>query len=367
MTFKELGIRQEFVQALTEMKIEQPTEIQLKTIPFLLQNERDLIGKAQTGTGKTLAFGLPILDKIDPTKNQIQAIILSPTRELGKQIAKQLFKCTKYSDKIFIEAVYGGEKIDVQMKRLSRPTHIVVATPGRLIELVEKNVISLGAVKNVVLDEADEMLTLGFKKELNQILDMMRQSKNTWLFSATIPPEIKKIINNYLTDAIMIEVEKSKTDTSRIIHEFVKVEEDQKLFALLQFLSLRKSERGIIFCKTKNAVNDLTKQLQAKKMSVDCIQGDLKQIERDKVMRAFRGEKIQYLVATDISARGIDVADLGFVVHYQLPDQVDFFVHRSGRTGRAGKKGYSLAIVGPREMDKLKEIERELKLRINRV
>lgn len=367
MTFKELGIRKEFVQALDEMKITQPSEIQLKTIPFLLQNDRDLIGKAQTGTGKTLAFGLPLLEKIDPSKAKVQALILSPTRELGKQIAKQLFKCTKYSEKIFIEAVYGGEKIDIQIQRLSRPTHIVVATPGRLIELVEKKVIDLSHVRNVVLDEADEMLTLGFKKELNQILDMLRPPKNTWLFSATIPPEIKKIINNYLSDAILIEVEKSKTDTSSIRHEFIRVEEDQKLFALLQFLSLRKEERGIIFCKTKSAVTDLTKQLQAKKLSVDCIQGDLKQIERDKVMRAFRGEKIQYLVATDISARGIDVADLGFVVHYQLPDQVEFFVHRSGRTGRAGKKGHSLAIVGPREMDKLKEIERELKLKINRI
>ena len=200
MNFKELGIKKEFVQALTELNIETPSEIQQKVIPFLLNNDRDLIGKAQTGTGKTLAFGLPLLHRINPEKNKIQAIILSPTRELGKQIAKQLFRCTKYSDKIFIEAVYGGEKIDVQIQRLSRPTHIIVATPGRLIELMQKKVINLDSVKTVVLDEADEMLTLGFKKELNQILDSMTQPKNTWLFSATIPPEIKnKLFDPFFT------------------------------------------------------------------------------------------------------------------------------------------------------------------------
>lgn len=367
MNFKELGIKKEFVQALTELNIETPSEIQQKVIPFLLNNDRDLIGKAQTGTGKTLAFGLPLLHRINPEKNKIQAIILSPTRELGKQIAKQLFKCTKYSDKIFIEAVYGGEKIDVQIQRLSRPTHIIVATPGRLIELMQKKVINLDSVKTVVLDEADEMLTLGFKKELNQILDSMTQPKNTWLFSATIPPEIKKIISSYLLDAMMVEVEKSKSDTSVIRYEFVQADEDQKLFALLQFLSLRKEERGIIFCKTKVMVTSLTGQMKAKKLNADCIQGDMKQIERDKVMRAFRSEKLQYLVATDISARGIDVADLGFVVHYQLPDQTEFFVHRSGRTGRAGKKGYSLAIVNQWEMNQLKDIEKVLKLKMNKI
>jgi ATP-dependent RNA helicase DeaD len=367
MKFKELGIKSEFVQALSEMKIENASEIQEKVIPFLLNNERDLIGKAQTGTGKTLAFGLPLLDKINPDLNKVQALILSPTRELGKQIAKQLFKCTKYSSKIFIEAVYGGEKIDVQIQRLSRPTHIIVATPGRLIELMQKNVINLNSVKTVVLDEADEMLTLGFKKELNEILDSMVNPKNTWLFSATISPEIKKIINNYLTDPMMIEVLKSKTDTSTIRYEFVKAEDDQKLYALTQFLNLRKEERGIIFCKTKATVTALTSQMQAKKLNADCIQGDMKQIDRDKVMRAFRSEKLQYLVATDISARGIDVADLGFVVHYQLPDQTEFFVHRSGRTGRAGKKGYSLAIVNQWEVNQIKEIEKVLKLTMNKI
>lgn len=366
MTFKELGVKKEFVQALMDMKIEKPSEVQEKSIPFLINNDRDFIGKAATGTGKTLAFGLPLLDKIDPKQNKIQGLILSPTRELGKQIAKQLFKCTKYSEKIFIEAVYGGEKIDVQIQRLSRPTHIIVATPGRLIELVEKNVIDLKSVKTLILDEADEMLTLGFKKELTQILEMLKYSKNTWLFSATIPPDIKKIINNYLTDAMMMEVDKKK-EVSTIRYEFIKTEEDQKLYALLQFLSLRKEERGIIFCKTKAAVTALTSQLIAKKLSADCIQGDMKQIERDKVMRAFRGEKLQYMVATDISARGIDVADLGFVVHYQLPDQTEFFLHRSGRTGRAGKKGYSLAIITSKEMDQLKKIERELSLTMNKI
>jgi ATP-dependent RNA helicase DeaD len=365
MSFAQLGVKKEFVQALDDQRITNPSEIQQKVIPFLLNNDRDIIGKAQTGTGKTLAFGLPLLQKINPAKNVVQALILSPTRELSVQISKQLFKCTKYSEKIYTETVYGGEKIELQIARLSRPTHIIVATPGRLIELLDKKIINLSHVKTLILDEADEMLTLGFKKELTKILEMITGEKNTWLFSATIPPEIKKIISNYLHDAHLIEVEKQKT--SPIRYEYVKAEEDQKFFALLQFLSFRQEERGIIFCKTKAAVTTLTSQLKAKKMEADCIQGDLKQIERDKVMRAFRNEKLQYLVATDISARGIDVADLGFVVHYQLPQNTEFFVHRSGRTGRAGKKGFSLAIVASHEMELLKKIERETNIKMNKV
>jgi ATP-dependent RNA helicase DeaD len=365
MSFKELGIKSDFIKSLDEQKITNPSDIQQKVIPFLLKNEKDVIAKAQTGTGKTLAFGLPLLQKIDPSKNAIQGLILCPTRELGIQISKQIFKCTKYSEKIFTEAVYGGEKIELQIARLQRPTHIIVATPGRLIELIDKEIIKLNQVHTLILDEADEMLTLGFKKELNQIFDRISSKYNTWLFSATISPEIKKIIQKYLQDPTMIEAAAQKA--SPIRYEFVKVEEDQKFYALLQFLSVRKEERGIIFCKTKALASSVALQLKSKKFLVDCIQGDLKQIERDKVMRAFRSEKIQYLVATDISARGIDVADLGFVVHYQLPENIEFFVHRSGRTGRAGKKGYSLAIVANYEMELLKKIERELKIKMNSI
>ena len=359
--FKDLGIKPDFIKGLEELNIVTPTQIQKEAIPLLLENKMDLVGQAQTGTGKTAAFGLPLLQQIDPKKQKIQGLILAPTRELGQQIAKQLFKFTKYSDKIFTEAIYGGANIDKQIANLKRPTHIVVATPGRLIDMVKRKAVDLEHVKTVVLDEADEMLSMGFKKELDEILNFIPNNQQTWLFSATLPHGIKQIINEHMADdAHRIEVNNKDVVNKKIDHQYIICDEIEKLNILIQFLNSQKENRGIIFCKTKAATQKLTKQLLSKNVAVDCIHGDLLQKERDKAMRAFKNESLQVLIATDIAARGIDVADLSFVVHYQLPDKEEYYTHRSGRTARAGKHGLSLSIVTAFELKQLRYFERAL-------
>ncbi len=333
--------------------------------PFLLEKGSDFIGQAQTGTGKTAAFGLPLLMQVNPKSEKVQALILSPTRELGQQIAKQLFKFTKYSDKIFVEAVYGGEKIDIQIARLNRPTHIVVATPGRLIDLLERKAIDLSEVKTIVLDEADEMLSMGFKKELDMVLTHTKGKRYTWLFSATMPKEIKDIIGKYMApDAYKVEIDKDNVVNKHIDHQFVHCEVSDKLNILLRFLKSQGTNRGVVFCKTKSNAQVLAKQLMAKNILADAIEGDMQQRDREKVMRAFKSEKLQILVATDLAARGIDVEGLSFVVHYQLPDQVEYYTHRSGRTARAGKHGLSLSLVSKDEMKNMRFIEKNLGISI---
>lgn len=360
-TFSDLGISGLFTQALLENEIHQPTEIQKKAIPFLLEKGKDLIAQAQTGTGKTAAFGLPLLQKADPEDHHIQALILAPTRELSQQIRKQLFKLTKYGPKIFVEAVYGGAYIGDQVKALMRPTQILVATPGRLVDLLEKKAVDLSHVKTVVLDEADEMLSMGFKKELDLILEQTKGKRNTWLFSATMPEEIKAIIRDYMSpDAFRIQVNKEAVVNRDIEHRYMICEDKEKLNVLVQVLKANQDSRGIIFCNTRNIAQVLAKQLSAKNFSAESIHGDLLQKERDKVMRAFKNEKLQILVATDLAARGIDVENLSYVIHYQLPDQNEYYTHRSGRTGRAGKKGFSLCLVNSKELKKIKLLEESL-------
>ncbi|HEY8401114.1 MAG TPA: DEAD/DEAH box helicase [Cytophagaceae bacterium] len=367
-TFAELGISGSIVKALKENNILEPTEIQVQAIPALLKGPTDLVAQAQTGTGKTAAFGLPLLEKVNPENKNVQALILCPTRELGQQIAKQLFRFTKYGPKIFTEAVYGGAPIDAQIKALSRPTQIVVATPGRLLDLLDKGAVELSHVKTIVLDEADEMLSMGFKKDLNRILSLTTGKRNTWLFSATMPEGIKEIIHKYISpNALKIQVNRKSVVNKDIEHHYYVCEEKEKLSTLLYFLKEQRNNRGIIFCRTKVAAQELAKQLVAKNISADALHGDLLQKERDKVMRAFKNEKLQILIATDIAARGIDVKNLAYVVHYQLPDQIEYYTHRSGRTGRAGKKGYSLAIITRKEEKEIKAIERELKIFIKPV
>ncbi|MEL7148557.1 MAG: DEAD/DEAH box helicase [Bacteroidota bacterium] len=367
-TFKELGVRKDIVRGLSELGIEEPTEIQEKAIPYLLSKGTDFIGQAQTGTGKTAAFGVPLLHQINADLPHVQGLILTPTRELGQQVAKQLFKYTKYTEKIFTEAVYGGELIDRQIAALKRKTHIIVATPGRLLELMQMNVVNLSKVRTVVLDEADEMLSIGFKKELDQILKMLNDHKNVWLFSATIPEGIRKIIKKYLSpDAYHLSLKGKGVVNDKIQHQYVSVEASLKLPTLLSFLQSVSGKRGIIFCKTKAAVKTLEKQLRSRNVAVDAIHGDLLQKERDKVMRSFKNEKSDWLVATDLSARGIDVHNLAFVVHYQLPDQLDYYTHRSGRTARGGREGLSLCIIEPAELRKLKSIGADLQIHFKKI
>lgn len=366
--FTELGVNKNLVKGLKELNIVEPTEIQEEVIPILLNNVTDLVGQAQTGTGKTAAYGLPLLHRIDANIKEVQGLILCPTRELGKQVAKQLFKYTKYSDKIFTEAVYGGEYIDIQVQKLKRPTHIIVATPGRLIDLVDRGAVNLDRVRTVVLDEADEMLSMGFKKELDKILSIVPNNVIKWLFSATMPHGILEIINkHFATEAYKIEIKSRGVVNKNIEHQFCICDEPEKFHVLTQFLKSNPKSRGVIFCKTKTIAQKLTKQLIAKNFSTDVIHGDLLQKERDKAMRAFKNETVQYLVATDIAARGIDVEGLAFVVHYQLPDKDEYYTHRSGRTARAGNSGISLSIVTSYEMKQLRYLERTLGIIFNQV
>jgi ATP-dependent RNA helicase DeaD len=366
--FKELGVRKDLIEGLDELGILVPTEIQSEVIPVLLNNDTDLVGQAQTGTGKTAAYGLPLLQRIDASNKKIQALVLCPTRELGQQVAKQLFKFTKYSERIFTESVYGGEQIDKQINALKRPTHIVVATPGRLIDLVNRKAIDIRNVSTVVLDEADEMLSMGFKKELDEILSGLTGAKNKWLFSATMPHGIKQIVNEHLSiDAYRIEVSGKNVVNKNIDHQYLICEEEDKLPVLLQFLKAAHKDRGLIFCKTKAATQKLALQLKAKNIAADSIHGDLKQKERDKAMRAFKNESLQVLVATDLAARGIDVDGLAFVVHYQLPDKEEYYTHRSGRTARAGKDGTSLCLVTTREVKQLRYFEKALSIAFSQI
>lgn len=365
-TFTDLSVSNTYLKALEEIGIVNPTEIQIKAIPFLIAKGTDFIGQAQTGTGKTAAFGLPILQAIDPDDKRIQALILSPTRELGQQIAKQLFKFTKYgSKKIFIESVYGGARIDQQINALRRPTHVLVATPGRLVDLLEQKAVDLSAIRTLVLDEADEMLSMGFKKELDTILRFTDGSRHTWLFSATMPPAIKAIIKNYMAaDAMRVVVNKHDVVNRDIEHKYLLCQTEKKPEILLAFLKAQGENRGLIFCRTKADTQNVAKRLIAKNISADALHGDMLQIERDKVMRAFKNGKLQVLIATDLAARGIDVKELAYVVHYSFPESTEYYTHRSGRTGRAGNKGLSFCLVTTRDMTNMKRMERELGIKI---
>ncbi|RYM31427.1 DEAD/DEAH box helicase [Brumimicrobium glaciale] len=366
--FEELGISANLAKGIAELNIVKPSDIQNRVIPILLGDKTHMVAQAQTGTGKTAAFGLPLLMKVDSNINDVQGLILCPTRELAQQVAKQLFKFIKYADKVFIESVYGGEHIERQVSNLQRTTHIIVATPGRLIDLVNRKAVDLSKVKTVILDEADEMLSMGFQKELDEILSFLPSVENKWLFSATIPHGIQQIISKHLKkDADRVEVKKADVVNKNISHQYLVCDESEKLEALLLFLQSQHKNRGVVFCKTKAATQKLAKQLIAKNISTDAIHGDLLQKERDKVMRAFKNESLRILVATDVSARGIDVEGLTFVAHYQLPESDEYYTHRSGRTARAGKEGVSMCFVNNAEAKTLKEYERKLGIKFSKV
>ncbi len=368
MSFTEIGVSKEIDKGLKELGIINPTKIQMAAIPVLSVENIDFVGQAQTGTGKTAAFGLPLLAKVDPSKDYIQALILAPTRELGQQIAKQLFKFTKYSENVFTEAVYGGEKIDIQISRLKRPTQIVVATPGRLIDLLNRKALDISKIHTLVLDEADEMLSMGFKDDLTKILSKTKGERNVWLFSATMPKELNEIIENYVSkEALRVSVDKNDSVNSGISHHYVTGDDNNKLDTLASFLKSQGKQRGIIFTKTKAAAKILAKQLLSKNHEVGLLEGDMLQKDREKVMRAFKNKSLRLLVSTDVAARGIDVDNLAFVVHYQLPDQTEYYTHRSGRTARAGNTGISLVLVNPKEARRIWELEKDLGIKFTKV
>jgi superfamily II DNA/RNA helicase len=358
--FSELGISNPLVQALTELKIVEPTEIQQKAIPQLLSNTTDVVGLAKTGTGKTAAFGLPLLQLIQVEKPAIQAVILVPTRELGHQIHTNLEQFSKYLDGISIAATCGGIPIKPQIERLKSPTHIVVATPGRLIDLIQRKAINLKETTFLVLDEADEMVSI-LKESLDEIVAELPKNHRTFLFSATLPGTIKQLIQNYLSkNVVEISASMETIGNQGIDHQFIVVDPIEKLDVLMHFLNSRENERGIIFCKTKAAVNKLAKNLAINKFSSGAIHGSLSQGIRDRIMGQFREGHINILIATDLAARGIDVADVSFVVNYHLPDVYEAYVHRSGRTARAGAKGLSLTILQAEEVAEIADFEKEL-------
>jgi len=368
-SFLDLGVSTPYIKALKEIGINKPTAIQEKAISILLNYKTDFIGLAQTGTGKTAAYGIPILNGIDTDLPKIQTLILSPTRELVQQIKKQLFKFTKYAEsKIFVESVYGGEKIEKQIRSLKRTTHVIVATPGRLLDLIERGEVDLKNITTLVLDEADEMLSMGFKQDLNKILKYTSGSRKTWLFSATMPEEILRIIKTYMSaDAPKVEINKNTLVNANITHQYIKTTIKQKVELLSKLLEIHADERGIIFCRTKAGTQNLTEQLKKEGFSVGALEGDMQQKERDKVMRAFKNGNLQVLISTDVSARGIDVQNLAFIFHHQLPEKLEYYTHRSGRTARAGKKGISLALILPSELQRIHEIQKKLNIQFKEV
>ena len=358
--FSDLGISEPILKSLAQLKISNPTEIQEKSIPVLLHKTDDFVGLAKTGTGKTVAFGVPLLQLIDSSKNNIQAVILAPTRELGHQIFEMMESFATNMPEISIAATCGGIPIKPQIERVSKNTHILIATPGRLIDLISRGAINIKNADYLVLDEADEMVT-SLKEGLNQILKELPKKRRTFLFSATLPSSIKQLINNYMSkEVVQVSADMKIVGNEGIDHKYVFVEPIEKLEVLMHFLSENEGKQGIIFCKTKAAVNKLAKNLAIHKFSSGALHGSLSQPIRDRIMGQFRDGYIKILVATDLAARGIDVKDISYVVNYHLPDIAETYVHRSGRTARAGAKGLSLTVLQKEEAQDLAEIQTEL-------
>lgn len=361
--FSEFGLSKELVKALDDLQIFIPTEIQQKAIPILLEQKTDCIALAKTGTGKTIAYGLPLLQLIDCNNNDIQAIIISPTRELGHQIFDNLLKFATYIPELKIQSICGGVPIKPQIENLASSTHIVVATPGRLLDLMQRNAIDVSNCRFLILDEADEIAT-SHHESLETILTALPKNKNNWLFSATMPGVVKQLVQNFVSNkAIHLSVDMQTIGNLGIDHQYVVVDPIEKLDVLMHFLSSRESERGIIFCKTKAAVNKLAKNLAIHKFSSGALHGSLTQPIRDRIMSQFRANQIHLLIATDLAARGLDVEANSFVIHYHLPDVLETYVHRSGRTARAGAKGLSLSILQTEEAHLIPNFEQELGLK----
>ena len=362
--FSESNLSPDIIKAVGELGYESPTEIQKQTIPFILSDIRDLIALAQTGTGKTAAFSLPILDMIDDTSRKIQLLVLAPTRELALQIAKDIKNYSKYLPNVKTTAVYGGSSITEQIRNLREQPQIIVGTPGRVIDLINRKALDFSQIHWLVLDEADEMLSMGFKDDLETILSETPETKQTLLFSATMNKEVEKISKNYLTNPHRISVGSINAVKKNIKHEYYVVNYRQKKEALKRLIDANPNQYSIIFCRTKMETQDVADFLMQNGYAADALHGDLSQAQRDTVMKKFRLKNIDILVATDVAARGLDVNSLTHVIHYSLPDDPEVFVHRSGRTGRAGKDGISMALIKPEETRKLSQIKSQTKIEI---
>lgn len=356
--FKDLGLNEPILKAVADMGFETPSEVQKKTIPVLLSEDTDIVALAQTGTGKTAAFGFPLLQKIDPEIKETQGLILSPTRELCLQIASELKLYSKYMQKINVVAVYGGASIEEQAKSLKKGAHIIVATPGRMQDMIRRNLADISSIDFCVLDEADEMLNMGFYEDITAILSHTPQTKNTWLFSATMPNEVAKIARQFMQKPIEITVGSRNQASSTIRHEYYMVNGRHRYQALKRLADANPDIFSVVFCRTKKDTQAVAEKLIEDGYNAAALHGDLSQNQRDLVMKGFRAKQIQMLVATDVAARGIDVDDITHVIHYQLPDETETYTHRSGRTGRAGKSGVSMVIIPKSEVKKIKAIEK---------
>jgi len=357
-TFKELGLNPEIMESLNDLGFTEPSPIQEKAIPFILESKNDLIALAQTGTGKTAAFGLPILNQIKTNERDLQTIILCPTRELCLQIAQDIEKFAKHSKGVSVTAVYGGERIDVQIRSLKNGTNIVVGTPGRVHDLIRRRILKLQNIKWLVLDEADEMLDMGFKDDLDAILGETSKERQTLLFSATMSSSVRSIAKKYMNDTKEISVGESNIGADKVVHEYYIVQLRDRFEALKRVLDYLPGVYGIIFCRTKRETQDISDKLKQANYDTESLHGDVSQDMRTKIMDRFKKKKVRLLVATDVAARGIDVEDLTHIINYNIPDQTKIYTHRSGRTGRAQKSGVSISIVNPKDLRKIKELER---------
>jgi len=364
--FETLGIEPNLVKAIKDLGFETPTEIQEKAIPVLLGGTNDFIGLAQTGTGKTAAFGLPLLQLLDASKKYPQALIICPTRELCMQISKDLITYKKYTSGINTCAVYGGASIVDQIKQIKRGIQIVIATPGRLIDVIERKAIDLKHIQYIVLDEADEMLNMGFREDIEHVLQHTPERERIWLFSATMPTEVKAVSRRFMKAPLEITIGKINTANISIDHQFTMVLHNNRYEALKRLIDFNPGMYGLIFTRTKLDAQNITESLVREGYDVDALHGDLSQAQRDKVMARFRSKELQLLIATDVAARGIDVKGITHVINYELPDDPEVYTHRSGRTGRAGLSGICMSIVTPKERSRIEQIERFVKMQFHR-
>lgn len=360
MTFEELGLKSEVLKSLKEMGFEAPTPIQQQAIPHLLGEDSDLVGLAQTGTGKTAAFGLPLINNIENHAKTPQGLVICPTRELCLQIARDLETYSKYLQ-IKVVAVYGGTDIRKQMTDIKRGASIIVATPGRLMDLINRKAISLADVDYVVLDEADEMLNMGFKEDIDAILETTPETKNVWLFSATMPAEVARIAKTYMHDPLEVSIGHKNQSNENIDHIYYVVKERDRYAAVKRLIDFNPDIYGLIFCRTRQETASVAEKLAKEGYNAEPLHGDLSQAQRDRVMERFRSKDLQILVATDVAARGLDIDNITHVINYNLPDDIENYTHRSGRTARAGRKGESLVLINTRESGKIRAIERQMR------
>ena len=362
-----MGLSPNLLKVIEELGYEKPTPIQQEVIPIIFETDNDIVGLAQTGTGKTAAFGLPIIEQIDIQSKSVQALILAPTRELCIQISKDLQIFSKYVEGFRVVPVYGGAPIDTQIRALKKGAHIITATPGRMLDLINRKVAKIDSVRTVVLDEADEMLNMGFREELDKILEKTPDNKRTLLFSATMPREVARIARNYMNSPVEITVGKQNAGAENIRHIYYLIHARDRYLALKRIADINPDIYGIVFCRTRMETKEVADKLIKDGYNADALHGDLSQAQRDHVMKRFRERSLQMLVATDVAARGIDVTDISHIINYNLPDELDIYTHRSGRTGRAGKSGVSIALINYREKNKIPQIEKIIRKKFEKL